>query len=260
MTSPWQFDQNPASAPSPALPGYPDGPAHAAPRVKGSWWDESRGDVIAGGIVFGVCLLVAVAAGAVWYAIAPDIPKIVVDHVEYLRPDAPPEAEIARDGWFALIGATVGLVLGLLAFWKGRKYGVGVAIGLGVGGMLGSYIAYKVGGALGPDTFGEKLLKRDGRIEFDEPLRIQAKGVLYLWPMASVILFLCLTAGFGPRDRSPKNLGWPPQQQMPYAPIPANGSQQPGQSSDPYAPPPGSGPGPDAPPASSGPDLTKRSE
>ncbi|MEU8134464.1 hypothetical protein [Streptodolium elevatio] len=252
MTSPWQFDQNSAAAPSAALPAHPQGPGQSANDSndsKESGWDAARGDVIAGGIVFGTCLLLGVAAGALWYAIAPDIPKIIVDHLEYLRPSAPPEAEIARDGWFALIGSVVGLVLAILAFWKGRKYGIGVAIGLGAGGMLGSYIAYKVGGALGPDTFGEQLLARDGRIEFEEPLRIQAKGVLYLWPMASVILFLCLTAGFGPRDRTPKGFPWPPQQQ---------GQMQPhAQSQMPYAAPPTPG---TAPGSAAGPDLTKRSD
>ncbi|WTW94407.1 hypothetical protein OG216_13850 [Streptomycetaceae bacterium NBC_01309] len=255
MTSPWQFDQNAASAPSAALPGYPQGPGHAANDLKKSGWDAARGDVVAGGVVLGICLLVGAAAGAVWYAIAPDIPKIIVDHVEYLRPSAPPEAEIARDGWFALIGSVVGLVLAILAFWKGRKYSIGVAVGLGVGGLLGSYLAYKVGGALGPDTFGGQLLERDGRIEFEEPLRVQAKGVLYLWPMASVILYLCLTAGFGARDRTPKGMPWAPQPQMPYAPPPpGTGAAQSAPSTDPYAPPQAA---PDAPPAQS-PDLTKR--
>lgn len=194
MTSPWQFDQSPAAAPS---SGPPDGRT-------ASWWQAARGDVIAGAIVLGVCLVVGAAAGAVWYAIAPGIPKIIVDHTEYLRPNAQSESEIARDGWFAVIGIVVGLVLAGLAFWKGRRLGIGVAVGLGVGGLLGSYLAYKVGAALGPNTFGSELLERDGRIEFDEPLRIQAMGVIYLWPMTSLILFLCLNAGFGPRDPAPK--------------------------------------------------------
>lgn len=201
MTSPWQFDPSPAAAPSSGPPD--DGPA--------SWWQAARGDVVAGAIVLGVCLVVGVGAGAVWYAIAPEIPKIIVDHTEYLRPNAQSESEIARDGWFAVVGVVVGLVLAGLAFWRGRRAGIGVAAGLGVGGLLGSYIAYKVGAALGPDTFGSELLARDGRIEFDEPLRIQAMGVLYLWPMASLILYLCLTAGFGPRDPAPKPaIAWPP--------------------------------------------------
>lgn len=207
MTSPWQSGQTPAAPPADRPEARPETTVH-------SWWDLARGDVIAGAVVLGVCLLVGAAAGAVWYAVAPDIPKIVVDHVEYLRPQAPQEAEIARDGWFAVIGVVVGLVLAVLAFWKGRKHGIGTAVGLGLGGLLGSYLAYKVGAALGPDTFGSDLLKRDGRIEFDEPLRLHAMGVLYLWPMASLVLYLCLFAGFGPRDPAPKHLAWPPQPQV----------------------------------------------
>src|SRR2546425_3226426 len=99
MTSPWQFDQTPASAtpdPSggPGLPGHPG--ADAADDVPGSWWDAARGDVVAGAIVLGVCLLVGAAAGAVWYAVAPEIPKVVVDHTEFLRPSAGTESEVAR--------------------------------------------------------------------------------------------------------------------------------------------------------------------
>ncbi|HSA49155.1 MAG TPA: hypothetical protein VLH10_03470 [Yinghuangia sp.] len=214
MTSPWQFDQPPAATP-------PSGP----PAEPASWWQVARGDVIAGVIVLAVCLAVGAAAGAVWYAIAPEIPKIIVDHVEYLRPNARSESEIARDGWFAIIGVVVGLALAGLAFWKGRRHGIGVAVGLGVGGLLGSYLAYKVGAALGPDTFGSELLARDGRIEFEEPLRIQAMGVIYLWPMASLVLFLCLNAGFGPRDPAPKSAAWPASSAphgMPVAPVPPN--------------------------------------
>jgi hypothetical protein len=211
MTSPWQFDQPPAATPSSGPPAS-------------SWWQAARGDVIAGAIVLAVCLAVGAAAGAVWYAVAPGIPKIIVDHVEYLRPNAQSESEIARDGWFAVIGVVVGLALAGLAFWKGRRHGIGVAVGLGAGGLLGSYLAYKVGAALGPDTFGSELLERDGRIEFEEPLRIQAMGVIYLWPMASLILFLCLNAGFGPRDPGRKQAVWPPHHApygMPVAPAPA---------------------------------------
>ncbi|NUU23783.1 MAG: hypothetical protein HOV68_20115 [Streptomycetaceae bacterium] len=250
MTSPWQFDQTPASAtpgPSggPGLPGYP-GAGAAGDDVPDSWWQAARGDVAAGGIVLGVCLLVGAAAGAIWFAIAPEIPKVVVDHAEYLRPSAGTESEVARDGWFAVIAVIVGLLLGGLAFWKGRKYGIGVAVGLGVGGLLGSYVAYKVGAALGPDTFGSELVKRDGRIEFEEPLRIQAKGVLYLWPMASLILFLILNAAFGPRDKSRKQMAWPPRQD---AYLPPNAAPQP------TRPP---APGDVAQPPAAGPDLTKR--
>jgi hypothetical protein len=257
MTSPWQFDRPPTPAGPAASDGASPSGGHGSPEAggtdgpaapgtaggPGTWWPAARADVVAGGIVLVACLLVGVAAGAIWHAVAPGIPKIIVDHVEYLRPSAGTESEVARDGWFAVIGVIAGLLLAGLAFWKGRKYGVGVAAGLGVGGLLGSYVAYKVGAALGPDTFGADLIKRDGRIEFDEPLRIQAKGVLYLWPMASLVLFLILNAAFGPRDKPRKQPAWPPQQGV-YAPPGAQRQQ----------------PGPDTAwhPPTAGPDLTKR--
>lgn len=309
MTSPWHSDQNQAPAPadgpgSAGASGTPGGPERpgAPPEGPGGpgltygfgpgpakapvdWWAKSKGDVIVGAVTAAACLVAAVAVGIIWHAVAPEIPKIIVNHNDYLRPSAQPESEIARDGWFAIIGVIAGLLLAGLAFWRGGKYGIGVAVGLGLGGLLGAYVAYKIGAALGPEYFADHYIKREGRIEYDEPLRIQAKGVLYLWPMASLILFACLSAGFGPRDPVRKNLrwapgvNWAPGQPAPYgtahgahpgnphgapqagapgAGAPHAGTRQPGApQADPVAAPGSDGTSGDAPHP---PDPTKREE
>ncbi|MDI2126212.1 hypothetical protein [Yinghuangia seranimata] len=277
MTSPWQFDQNPAAAAA----GDPDGPVGGPPQQPGpapaggpaAWWKAGKGDILAGLVVLAVCLVAAVAAGAVWHALAPDMPRVVVNHNVYDTPQTPVEGEVARDGWFAVVGVVTGLLIAAAVFWKGRRHGIGVAVALGLGGLLGSYVAYKVGAALGPDTFGDQLKSLDGRHDFDEPLRIQAMGVLYLWPMASLVLYIFLYAAFGPRDAAQKQLGgWPPRgyAQQPGTPQPGPwqfpGAGQPGPQQNgglPGGTRPGAGPGhgEDAPPAAGdGPDLTKRAE
>ncbi|NUP31221.1 MAG: hypothetical protein HOU01_05835 [Streptomycetaceae bacterium] len=212
MTSPWQFDRTSDAVPSPEQ--HPGGFAVPVRRLDLSW-PAVRGDVVAGVIVLLVCAVVGVAAGAIWHGLAPDLPRVVVGHQAYSTAKTPTEGDIARDGWFAVVGVVAGLLLAGLGFWKGRKYGIGVAVGLGLGGLLGSYVAYKVGAALGPDHFWQAVDKAHPnaapteQIAFDEPLRIQAMGVLYLWPMASMIVWAILMAGFGPRDPAPKLLAWP---------------------------------------------------
>lgn len=279
MTSPWQFDRTSDEAPAPdPYAGYlPVPAAEAPPRRPTLTWDAVRGDVIAGTVTLAACLLAAVAVGAIWHAVAPDLPRVVVGHNPYSTAKTPDEGEIARDGWFGIIAAATGLLLALLGFWKGRKHGVGVALGLGLGGLLGAYVAYKVGAALGPDQFWEAVDKKHPdagpteQIPFDEPLRLQAMGVLYLWPMVSLVVYVVLMASFGPRDPAPKTMPWPaqggygwptdvqtlaaqtPAAQTPVAPTPDVGTPTPADEPGEDAAANGEGPDP-----TQRPDLTKR--
>ncbi|MGC0414867.1 AAA family ATPase [Embleya sp. AB8] len=172
--------------------------ADAAP----SLWERYRADVIAFAVVVGACLVAGTIVGVVWEQIAPRVPLIATkDGVFQTAPET--ESSIALDGWFAVCGVVAGIVLAPPAFWRFRRQGVATALALTVGGLAGSYLAFKIGVQLGPDGIAEQVRRVGLGKRFDQPLDIQAKGVLMLWPIASMVIFLGLSAGFAPADREP---------------------------------------------------------
>lgn len=107
-----------------------------------------------------VCLLLGVVSGWLWV---------------HLIDGADP---VGADLTLGLIGLGTGVIWSLVALWLiGRRYPDGVLVGLVVGGVLGSMVAYRFGQMIGVDATGDLALK--------------APGVLLMWPLGS-----CLV-GFG---------------------------------------------------------------
>ncbi|WP_406287439.1 hypothetical protein [Embleya sp. NBC_00896] len=179
-------------------------------------WRRYRADVVAFAAVVAACLAVGVLVGLVWEQITPRVPLLATEEgVFQTSPET--ETSIALDGWFAVCGVVAGIVLAPLAFWRFRRQGVATALALTVGGLAGGYLAFKIGVWLGPDEIMDQVRRIGLGKRFDQPLELKAKGVLLLWPIASMVIFLGLCAGFAPADRdeapSAGPYGWPPAQQ-----------------------------------------------
>lgn len=177
-------------------------------------WRRYRADAVAFAVVVAACLVVGAIVGLIWEQITPRVPLLATQEgVFQTSPET--ETSIALDGWFAVCGVIAGIVLAPLAFWRFRRQGVATALALTVGGLAGSYLAFKVGVRLGPDGIMEQVRRIGLGKRFDQPLDLKAKGVLLLWPIASMVIFLGLSAGFAPADREepvagPGPYGWPP--------------------------------------------------
>ncbi|MER6982705.1 AAA family ATPase, partial [Streptomyces carpinensis] len=75
---------------------------------------------------------------------------------------------------------------------------------LGVGGLLGSLLAWRLGVWLGPQQDVIAHAKAVGKgATFSAPLKLGAKGALLAWPVAALVVHLGITALFGPRDPEP---------------------------------------------------------
>jgi hypothetical protein len=150
-------------------------------------------------LVVGACVLAASPLlGVVWWLVAP-LPVYRVFGDAY-GPTSEGEAAVAADGWFAVCAATAGLSAALLVFGKVRRTRLGALLGLAVGGLLGAVVTWQVGELLGPGEAAETARRLADGTVFEGPLELGAKGVLFAWPMVSVIAYFGLTAGLEPSE------------------------------------------------------------
>ncbi|MFI6853525.1 AAA family ATPase [Streptomyces sp. NPDC050416] len=161
-----------------------------------------------------------VLLGVLWWWLAPHVP-LIGDVVEgkwivYLK-DTEGEQAVGVDGTFSLLGLAFGVVSALVVFLLRRRGGVPLVVGLAVGGLLGSLLAWRVGVWLGPAEDVVARARDLGRgVTFSAPLKLGAKGALLAWPLAALLLHLGLMALFGPRDPEPE-LGHGPYEAPPAA-------------------------------------------
>ncbi|MFF8400046.1 AAA family ATPase [Streptomyces sp. NPDC015684] len=142
--------------------------------------------------------------GLLWWWLGPHVP-LVGDAsgggwVVYLK-DSEGEQAAGVDGTFTLLGLGLGLVSAVVVFLLRRRGGVPLVVALGLGGLLGSLVAWRLGVWLGPTSDVLAHARAVGKgVTFPAPLKLSAKGALLAWPLAAVLVHLGLTALFGPRD------------------------------------------------------------
>ncbi|MFF7370786.1 AAA family ATPase [Streptomyces tricolor] len=145
--------------------------------------------------------------GLLWWWLAPQVPlvgdRIGKNWVVYLK-DTEGEQAVGVDGVFTLLGLAFGLVSAVVVFLLRRRGGVPAVVALGVGGLLGSVLAWRLGVWLGPESDVLAHAQAVGKgVTFSAPLKLSAKGALLAWPFAGLLVHLGLTALFGPRDPEP---------------------------------------------------------
>nr|WP_197973719.1 MULTISPECIES: AAA family ATPase [Streptomyces] len=149
--------------------------------------------------------------GVLWNWLAPRVPLVgdVVDGawVVYLK-DTEGEQSVGVDGTFTLLALAFGVVSAVVVFLVRRRGGVPGVVALGVGGLLGSLLAWRLGVWLGPAQDVLAHAKEVGQgVTFSAPLKLGAKGALLAWSFSGVLVHLGLTALFGPRDPEPVGYG-----------------------------------------------------
>jgi hypothetical protein len=143
--------------------------------------------------------LVGLLVGLVWAHVAPRALYTVVDTGQHLaqQNDVESEAQVGVDGWFALIGAGVGLVTGVVAWrWRAAR-GWFLMVVLAVSSLLGAVVAWRFGLWVGRHPTHSELIPifaRNGNT-FKPAITMQAKGVLFFQPIGAVLAAV-LAAGF----------------------------------------------------------------
>ena len=186
--------------PYPQPSGYPVGwgqqlPAAYQPpaRERLQWADAWAGLVTAA-----VVVLLGAPIGLLWGAVSPRVAvvKASAQAVNLQMPET--KAFVAGDGWFLIITLLAGIACGVVGAWLGRKRSPGVAIGLVVGGVLASLIAWKVGHRFGYDSYVQLRDSAKVGSTGSAYLQVRAKGVLLGWAAAASLTLLTITAARRP--------------------------------------------------------------
>jgi hypothetical protein len=134
----------------------------------------------------------AAVAGVVavaWAALVPDIlVEVTGDGVRLGMAQA--ALLFGVDGWFAVLGAVAGLLLGAVLLIRHRATPVVAVVATVVAALGGSLLAWRVGVLLGPDPVERRAATVDDGTTLPLDLGIEAHGVLLAWPLGVVVAVL----------------------------------------------------------------------
>ncbi|MFJ2203423.1 ABC transporter permease [Streptomyces violaceusniger] len=200
-----------SSVPNPSgYPEHPEHPEHPSGHPEGSEHSEYsepgpelRAELVQASLVAIAVAVSGVLLGLLWLWLAPKVPLVSDGTAVYLK-NSEGEDAIGADGVFTLLGLAFGAVSALIVFLLFRHGGIALVIGLAIGGVLASVIAWRLGLWLGPTSDVVAHAKEAGKgVTFDGPLKLGAKGALLAWSVAAMVIHLALTGLFGPRDPEP---------------------------------------------------------
>lgn len=140
-------------------------------------------------------------AGVVWWAVV-DLPAYQVNAAgEAITSERGLAGQIAGDAWFAVLGAVVGTVLGVLAWRRFGTLGWPVVLLAGLVALAAALVCWSVGSHLGPGELSARLAAaRPGDLVPIE-LAVRARAGLIIWPLFAVIpVLLASSLGHDPAD------------------------------------------------------------
>ncbi|GAA0894930.1 MULTISPECIES: magnesium transporter [Streptomyces violaceusniger group] len=164
---------------------------------------ELRAELVQASLVAIAVAVSGVLLGLLWLWLAPKVPLVSDGSAVYLK-NSEGEDAVGADGMFTLLGLAFGAVSAIIVFLLFRHGGIALVVGLAIGGVLASVIAWRLGVWLGPTSDVVAHAKAAGKgVTFDGPLKLGAKGALLAWSVAAMVIHLALTGLFGPRDPEP---------------------------------------------------------
>lgn len=132
--------------------------------------------------------LLGLPVGLLWWQLAP-VAELTIRSDGGFYSEAQPQEFVAADGWFAVLTAAVGLVAGLLVWWRVRATPYGVVVGLAVGGGLGAVVAWRTGVWLGRvdlDAVASAPVGTTAAL----PLALGMRGLLVVEPVLALVGWL----------------------------------------------------------------------
>lgn len=131
--------------------------------------------------------------GVAWWWIAPRVVLDVYGDLAYPA-EYQPGGYIADEGWAAIAGILGGVVMILIAGWASRRrrgqwWDMSVLGWSVLAGLVGAVFVWVVGEGLGSVDVEAAIAAAGDGGSFEAPLRLRMPGVLFLWPLASAVVF-----------------------------------------------------------------------
>jgi hypothetical protein len=201
-------------------------------RTASRTWRVSTAELRVAAVVVVALAIIGLLVGLVWGHVAPRALYTVVDVKQRLaqQNDVESEAQVGVDGWFALIGAGVGLVSGAVVWrWRPAR-GPFLMIVLAAASLLSAVIAWRFGLWVGRHPTQSQLQPVFDKVgnTFRPAIKMRAKASLFFQPVGAVIAALisvgfahdeggraesgvdgALAAGFVPVERRTVGDAWP---------------------------------------------------
>jgi hypothetical protein len=164
-----------------------------APPAGRPWspWREARHDAGWGGAVLGVLAVVGVPLGVLWWLLAPRAHYRITHDGPVPIGNPSDELLFADDGIFVLIVAGLGLVAGVATWLVRRLRGVAGLLGVALGTLAGSAVAWQVGELLGPGPSKAALRQVGARVSTS--LTLGALPALAVGPFVAMLVWLVAT-------------------------------------------------------------------
>ena len=141
-------------------------------------------------VVIGVALIalaLGAVMGALWWWITPTEQWVKLDGGFGAAQLSSP-SWFAADGWFLVLGAISGVVL-VAATWKfGRRQPIAWVVGIVIGSALVAFVAWTLGGMLGPPDVDAVAASAAVGEVIDGSLGLRALGVLAAPAVASLAI------------------------------------------------------------------------
>lgn len=184
-------DAVPGPGPGLGTPG--PGTQVAVPPAGPPWspWREARRDAGWGAAVVGVLAVVGVPLGVLWWALAPRAHYRITHSGPVVIGSPSDELLFADDGIFVLLVAALGLIAGVVTWLVRRLRGIAGLLGVAVGTLAGSAVAWQVGELLGPGPSKAALAKVGGRVTTS--LTLGALPALAVGPFLAMLVWLVAT-------------------------------------------------------------------
>jgi hypothetical protein len=141
-------------------------------------------------------------AGLVWEAVV-DLPTYTVNaDGGAATSERGLTAVVGSDAWFCLLGAVLGLLLGLVAWRRLRAVGWPLVLLVVLTAVAAGLVAWGVGTALGPGAFNPRLAAAGPGEVVPVALELRAPASLLVWPFLAVVPVL-LGSSLGRDDEEP---------------------------------------------------------
>jgi hypothetical protein len=150
-------------------------------------------------LLSGAGIALGAAMGIAWEKIVPELTFTAVKGGGIIPTGSTNDDWFSADGWFAVLGAIVGVLLFALAWWRVRRHPLAAVFGVLIGGLLAALVAWWLGGILGPP--GPRPLKDySPGAEVVAQLGLRATGVLLIPAIVGVLLVVLLATFTTPKD------------------------------------------------------------